>query len=518
MPDKTGHHGSPPPAANRGGGAGGMNVEQLRAEIARRKRFDLIFGYGGGCLIFLSLLVLFALVANLVRDGTGALIQTHETKADKSGFGRREVVGTLQKSPDGQWLLKADRVSITSAPSGTQDLVGKRVAVEGRMPRGTDTRMEAEAVTPLPQGSPPVGIVGTLLVAASTDAADDDDSPGAADQPRFALEPEPIRLDVSNLSPESVAALRDGARVSVDSDGKVRNGTLAATEVVGLVRKSFFTSFPSRSPGEAGILSAWVGTMLIMIVTIMLAVPLGVAAGVYLEEYAPRNRLTAIIEVNIANLAGVPSIIWGLMALGLFVYLLGFGRSILTAGMTLGLLVLPIVIIATREAIRAIPQTIREAAVGLGATRWQTTRYHIIPYSMSGILTGSIIAMSRAIGETAPLVTIGALTFIAFLPPAPIERKVAEADRVAHRQAVEATPAGQPPPPPPAERLHVQPFAWLGSAFTVLPIQLFQWVSRPQKEFHANAAAAGVVLLVLTLGMNGLAIYLRYHLRKKIKW
>jgi phosphate transport system permease protein len=495
-----------------------MSLEQLRTEIARRKRFDLLFGYGGGCLIFLSLFVLFALVANLVRDGTGALVQTHETKADKSGFGRREVVGTLQKSPDGHWLLKLDRVSITSAPEGTQELVGKRVAVQGRMPRGNDPRMEAESVTELPQGLPPRGLAGTLLVADSTDAAGADDSPAATDRPRFALEPEPIRLDVSNLSRDSIAALRDKARVSVDSDGKVRDGALTAGEVVGLVRKNFFTSFPSRTPREAGILSAWVGTMLIMLVTIMLAVPLGVAAGVYLEEYAPRNRLTAIIEVNIANLAGVPSIIWGLMALGLFVYLIGLGRSILTAGMTLGLLVLPIVIIATREAIRAIPQTIREAAVGLGATRWQTTRYHIIPYSMSGILTGSIIAMSRAIGETAPLVTIGALTFIAFLPPAPIERKVTDADRVSHRQAVEATPAGQSPPAPPAERLHLQPFAWLNSPFTVLPMQLFQWVSRPQKEFHANAAAAGVVLLVLTLGMNALAIYLRYHLRKKIKW
>ena len=251
----------------------------------------------------------------------------------------------------------------------------------------------------------------------------------------------------------------------------------------------FFTSFPSRFPERAGILSAWVGTSLIMLVTAITAVPMGVAAGVYLEEYAPRNWLTALIEINIANLAGVPSIVYGLMALGLFVYQLRLGQSILTAGLTLALLILPIVIVATRESIRAVPGTMREAAYALGASKWQTTRDHVLPYSMGGILTGVIIALSRAIGETAPLITIGALTFIAFLPDSPIK--------------------GEFP---------FVSFEWLTSPFTVMPIQMFNWVSRPQQEFHLNAAATGLILMVMTLMMNGVAIYFRYRFRKRITW
>jgi phosphate transport system permease protein len=177
----------------------------------------------------------------------------------------------------------------------------------------------------------------------------------------------------------------------------------------GRLSYNFFTSFPSRFAGQAGILSAWVGTTMVMLVTAATAVPMGVAAGVYLEEYAPKNWMTAMIEINIANLAGVPSIVYGLMALGLFVYILNLGQSILTAGLTLALLILPIVIVSTRESIRAIPNSIREAAYALGATKWRTIRDHVLPYSTGGILTGVIIALSRAIGETAPLITIGAL-------------------------------------------------------------------------------------------------------------
>jgi phosphate transport system permease protein len=182
----------------------------------------------------------------------------------------------------------------------------------------------------------------------------------------------------------------------------------------------FFTSFPSRFPEKAGILSAWVGSLCVVFVTALLAIPLGVASGIYLEEYANKNIWTKIIEINILNLAGIPSIIYGLMALGFFVYSLHLGQSILTAGMTLGLLVLPIIIVTTREAIRTIPAHIREASYSLGATKWQTTWNHILPYSSGGILTGVVIALSRAIGETAPLITVGALTFIAFLPTAPV--------------------------------------------------------------------------------------------------
>lgn len=251
----------------------------------------------------------------------------------------------------------------------------------------------------------------------------------------------------------------------------------------------FFTSFPSRFPEEAGILSALVGTCLVMFVTAVAAIPLGVGAGIYLEEYAKKNWFTHIIEININNLAGVPSIIYGLLALGLFVYFFKFGQSILTAGLALALLILPIVIMATREAIRAIPNSIREAAYALGATKWQTVKDHIIPYSTGGILTGIIIGMSRAIGETAPVITVGALTFIAFLPPSPI--------------------SGDFP---------FLNFKWLLAPFTVMPIQVFNWVSRPQKAFHLNAAAAGMVLLFMTLTMNAIAIYIRYKFREKIKW
>jgi len=251
----------------------------------------------------------------------------------------------------------------------------------------------------------------------------------------------------------------------------------------------FFTSFPSRRAADAGILSSWVGTTLVMLVTMLTAVPLGIGSAIYLEEYAKQNIITDIIEVNVTNLAGVPSIIYGLLALGLFVYILGLGESVLAAGLTLALLILPVVIVSTREALRAVPSTLREGAYALGATRWQMISDHLLPYSRGGILTGVIIGMSRAIGETAPIITIGALTFIAFLPPSPV--------------------SAEPP---------FVNFDWLFAPFTVLPIQMFNWVSRPDPAFAANAAAAGVVLIVMTLLMNGLAIYLRYQIRKNIKW
>lgn len=251
----------------------------------------------------------------------------------------------------------------------------------------------------------------------------------------------------------------------------------------------FFTSFPSRRAAEAGILSAWVGSVLVMLVTALVAIPLGVAAAIYLEEYARKNWVTAIIEINVSNLAGVPSIVYGLLALGLFVYQLDLGQSILSAGLTLALLILPIVIVATRESLRTIPREIREAAYALGASRWQVVSDHVIPYSKGGILTGVIIGLARAIGETAPIITIGALTFIAFLPPAPY--------------------SGDPP---------AGLFDWLFSPFTVLPIQMFNWVSRPEEAFLINAAAAGVVIIVMTLAMNAVAIWLRYRIRKNIKW
>lgn len=252
-----------------------------------------------------------------------------------------------------------------------------------------------------------------------------------------------------------------------------------------LVDPDFYTDFPSRKPLQAGILSAWVGTILVMIVTAILAVPLGVGAGLYLEEYASSNWLTDLIEINVSNLAGVPSIVYGLLALGLFIYTFGMEETVLVAGMVLALLILPIIIVATREAIRSIPKELREASYGLGADQWQTMSLYILPAAKPGIITGAIVGLSRAIGETAPIITIGALTFIAFLPPAPVQSDFPFIS-----------------------------FEWLFSPFTVMPIQMFSWISRPQADFHLTAAAAGVVLIVMTFMMNALAIYIRYRARK----
>lgn len=266
---------------------------------------------------------------------------------------------------------------------------------------------------------------------------------------------------------------------------------------VRIIDPDFYLSYPSRYPEKAGILSGWVGTMLVMAGAIFWTLLIGIPAGIYLEEYAVRRgfigKLETIIELNINNLSAVPSIIYGLLALGIFVYRFKLGESILTAGLTLSILMLPVIVVNTREAIRRIPRDIREAAYAMGATKWDTIRDHILPYSTGGILTGLIIAASRAIGETAPLITIGALTFIAFLPPSPF---TSEFPYISLSGFIEM----------------------LKSPFTVLPIQTFNWVSRPQPAFHVNAAAAGFVLLVLTVLMNALAYYLRLKVRKKYTW
>lgn len=252
----------------------------------------------------------------------------------------------------------------------------------------------------------------------------------------------------------------------------------------------FLTSFPSRKPEQAGIFSAWAGTIWIMITTAIFAIPLGVGAGIYLEEYGRRNRLTDFIEINIANLAGVPSVIYGILGLGLFVRMMHLDRSVLAGGLILALLVLPVIILSTREALRSVPSSIREASYALGATKWQTVRHQVLPAGFGNILTGIILAMSRAIGETAPLITIGALTYIPFLPTNP----------VAFNKEF------------PYIHLSLQGFF---EPFTVLPIQIFNWVSRPQKGFLADAAAGIIVLLTITLAMNAVAIYLRYKNQKR---
>ena len=234
----------------------------------------------------------------------------------------------------------------------------------------------------------------------------------------------------------------------------------------------FLTSLPSRRAEEAGIYTALIGSIYIIGLTAALAIPFGIASALYLEEYGGRGRLSRIIEINIANLAGVPSIIYGLLGLGLFVRTFGMGRSLLAGACTLAVLVLPVVILATREAVRAVPSTIREASYALGATKWQTIWHQVLPAAFPGVLTGVILALSRAIGETAPLITIGALTYIPFVPDS------------------------------------------IWSQFTVLPIQIFNWISRPQAAFAENAAAGIIVLLVLLLAMNAVAIVLRDRFRR----
>ena len=230
---------------------------------------------------------------------------------------------------------------------------------------------------------------------------------------------------------------------------------------------AFLTGLPSRNPAQAGVYTALVGSIWVIALTAALALPLGIGAAIYLEEYARPSWFTRLIEVNIANLAGVPSIIYGLLGLGLFVRTLGFGRSVAAGAATLALLVLPIVILATREALRAVPPTVREASYALGATKWQTIQHQVLPGALPGILTGLILALSRAIGETAPLITIGALTYVPFAPDG----------------------------------------VW--SQFTVLPIQIFNWLSRPQAAFAENASAGIVVLLILLVAMNAVAIVVR---------
>jgi phosphate transport system permease protein len=241
----------------------------------------------------------------------------------------------------------------------------------------------------------------------------------------------------------------------------------------GRLNWQFLTSIASRRAAEAGIYPALVGSMYVITLTTVLALPVGIAAAIYLEEYGTGNWIARVIEINIANLAGVPSIIYGLLGLGLFVRIFGFGRSVLAGAATLALLVLPVVILSTREALRTVPKSLREGSYALGATKWQTIWHQVLPSALPGLFTGVILALSRAIGETAPLITIGALTYVPFAPDS------------------------------------------IWSPFTVLPIQIFNWLSRPQAAFAVNAAAGIIVLLVLLLAMNAIAIVMRDRYQRR---
>ena len=239
---------------------------------------------------------------------------------------------------------------------------------------------------------------------------------------------------------------------------------------------SFITSLPSRNPENAGIWTAMMGSVWILGLTALIAFPLGVAAGVYLEEYGKKTRMANLLEINISNLAGVPSIIYGLLGLEVFVRIMHLGASVLAGSLTLSLLILPIIIVTTRESIKAVPKSIKEASFAMGATKWQTIWYQTLPAAFGGILTGVILALSRAVGETAPLIVIGALAYVPFAPMTPLDE------------------------------------------FSVLPIQIFNWISRPQQGFITNAAAAIIILLIITFAMNGIAVYFRNKWQKKMKW
>ncbi|MGM0932376.1 MAG: phosphate ABC transporter permease PstA [Bacteroidota bacterium] len=236
----------------------------------------------------------------------------------------------------------------------------------------------------------------------------------------------------------------------------------------------FITSLPSRKAERAGIFTALMGSVWVLVLTTIIALPLGIAAAIYLEEYAKKGRLSSLLEVNISNLAGVPSIIYGLLGLEIFVRVLEMGSSVLAGSFTLALLILPIVIVSTREAIKAVPQSVRDGSFALGASKWQTVARQLLPASFGGILTGVILALSRAVGETAPLIVIGALAYVPFAPESPMDE------------------------------------------FSVLPIQIFNWISRPQQGFEVNAAAAIIILLLITFLMNGVAVFFRNKWQKKL--
>jgi len=237
----------------------------------------------------------------------------------------------------------------------------------------------------------------------------------------------------------------------------------------------FITSLPSRKPEEAGIYTAIIGTLDLMLLTVIFAIPVGVGAGIYLEEYSKKSRLASLLEINISNLAGVPSIIYGLLGLGIFVRYFNFGGSILAGSLTLSLLILPIIIVATREAIKAVPPSLKEASFALGASKWQTIRSVVLPSSFGGILTGIILSLSRAIGETAPLIVVGAMAYVPFVPHS------------------------------------------LFDTFSVLPMQIFNWTTRPQQGFAVAASAAIIILLLITFIMNGIAVYFRNRWQKKLQ-
>ena len=341
------------------------------------------------------------------------------------------------------------------------------------------------------QAAPPAGVGLPPAGSPAREAG-----PQGATEPATPAEPiSRVSLGARAAGPTDVVQ-RDPSRFRLRTKGRARFGTVFAAVcflatlvgvlvlaalLVDIVRDGwshlspeFLTSFPSRMPARAGVKPALLGSIWILVLTAIVAFPLGVGTAIWLEEYAPDNKFTRIIETNIANLAGVPSVVYGILGLALFVRAFSFGRSVLAAAFTLALLILPVIIISSQEAIKAVPSTIRLGAYALGATRWEAIRLQVLPLAMPGILTGTILALSRAIGEAAPVILVGALGFLAFVPKSPLD------------------------------------------GFTVVPFQIYNWISRPQAEFQQLAAAASIVLLVLLLTMNASAIWLRNRYSRRL--
>lgn len=438
-----------------------MSLQQIRRNINQRKLADRVFMFFALFCLFTGLAVLIALVSQLFFGALGySFIETAEL--ERSTISLVTQVDEQADAPAKSVLAELIQI--------VREAKSRRTGEELLEIKLTDQERQRfnEALLRV---LPPVNAFAQKQAEAGF--IDDDQ------------EKERVIQELDSASP-AIKQIYDSTKQVCS--GKIEKFFTGAwlCVVPSKLNLRFLSLPPSANHEKAGVLVAIAGTSLVILLTAFFAIPVGIAAGLFLEEYAPKNWFTGFIEINITNLAGVPSIIYGLLALGVFKYQLALGESILTAGCTLSCLILPVIIVTTREAIKAIPVGIREGAAALGASKWQVIWDHILPYSIGGILTGIIVSLSRAIGETAPLVTIGALTFITFLPI--------------------------------SDEAPFLSFKWIWSPFTVMPIQMFDWVQRPDRGFQTNASAAGVVLVVMTLLMNGAAIYIRSYFRSRIKW
>jgi len=429
-----------------------MSLQQLRRNISQRQLADKIFMFFALFCLFTGLAVLIALIFQLFFGALGySFIETAEL--ERSVISLATQVGEQADSPAKKELAELIQLVAEAKSQRTEEEQLNIKFSDAERQKFNQALVE--------------------VLATVNDFAQKQSEAGFIDNDQ---EKERVIQELDSASPAIKTIYDNTKQVCSGRIEKLFTGAWLCV-VPSKLTTRFLSLPPSATHEKAGVLVAIAGTSLVILLTAFFAIPVGIAAGLFLEEYAPKNWFTGFIEINITNLAGVPSIIYGLLALGVFKYQLALGESILTAGCTLGCLILPVIIVTTREAIKSIPVGIREGAAALGASKWQVIWDHILPYSIGGILTGVIVGLSRAIGETAPLITIGALTFITFLPF--------------------------------SDEAPFWSFKWVMSPFTVMPIQMFDWVQRPDRGFQTNASAAGVVLVVMTLLMNGAAIYIR---------